>query len=68
MERSIFKTLAEQGYAPKLLYQDEVFRIEEYIECRTLTIFEMKNDLMMEGFGRLIRSFHDNMKIADIAK
>ena len=58
LENELFKILADQGFAPKLIYQCEKYRIEEYFESRSLTIWEMSNDWLMTTIARMICDFH----------
>ena len=53
------------GLGPRLLHQDQDFRIEQYIEGRPLSIWEMRNPTIMKVITKAIYDFHNTSGIAD---
>ena len=65
IEKAIFKSMSDSGIGPKLFYQGNNYRIEEYIEGRQLSIWELRNPYMLELFARTIYEMHTNQNAAD---
>eukprot|EP00347_Sterkiella_histriomuscorum_P022322 403330890 len=57
LDCQIAKYLSDQGYAPKQLYLDDQFRVDEYIDARSMGIFEMRNPYCTEQVIRRIIEF-----------
>ena len=58
IEKAIFKSMSDSGIGPKLFYQGNNYRIEEYIEGRQLSIWELRNPYMLELFAKTIFEMH----------
>ena len=63
MENEIFESLSNQGLSPKLFFQNDEYRIEEFFLSRPLTIFEMRNEIFMELYAKKICDFNYNEDI-----
>jgi len=57
-ERAIFSEVANQGMGPKVIVESDDFRIEQFIESRMLTNFELRNRTLMRIFAELLCDFH----------
>lgn len=60
MEAALFKSMAEAGIGPGLIHQADAFRIEKFFQGRPLTIWEMRNPVVVEEFVTAIFSMHTN--------
>jgi hypothetical protein len=65
VEALIFKVASEQGLGPKLLYQCEDFRIEEFLDGRPLTIWEMRNPCFITAYANKIFDWHTNKSLRE---
>ena len=65
MENEVFEVLAEQGLGPKLYYQNDVFRIEGFFYSRPITVFEMRNDIFIDIYARMICDFNHNQQASE---
>lgn len=60
IEQAIFKAMSDDGSGPKMFFQNDKFRIEEFFEGRPLTLWEMRNPLIFENFAKKICDFNFN--------
>lgn len=54
IEELIFRSMAEKGFGPKFIYQDSKYRIEEFIEGRPLSVWELRNPHMRQLFVKAV--------------
>ena len=52
--------MSEKGFGPKSIYQTNEYRIEEFINARPLTIWEMRNPVIMASFAKSLFNFNFN--------
>ena len=60
VEAALFRCMSEAGLGPLLIHGSNLFRIEGFIEGRPLTIWEMRNPIIMEETVKAIYDFHNN--------
>ena len=60
VEKTVFAFMSENGMGPKLFYQNDEFRIEEFFLSRPITIFELRNEIFYKGFAQKICNFNYN--------
>lgn len=58
LEAAIFKANSDAGLGPKLIFQNDSYRIETFFHGRPLTIWEMRNPTFMRLFATKIYQFH----------
>jgi hypothetical protein len=51
VEQAIFKAKSEDKTGPHLYYQNNEFRIEEFFHGRPITLWEMRNPLIVENYA-----------------
>jgi hypothetical protein len=54
IEQAIFKVRSEEGTGPKLLFQDDKYRVEGFFEGRPITIWEMRNPTIYRAYAEMI--------------
>lgn len=52
--------MSDDGSGPKMFFQNDKFRIEEFFEGRPLTLWEMRNPMIFENFAKKICDFNFN--------
>ena len=57
--------MSESGLGPKLFFQNSEYRIENFIEGRPLSIWELRNPVIAEKFVEAIFSMHTKSGIAE---
>ena len=57
--------MSDTGLGPKLIFQDESFRIEGFFEGRPLTIWEMRNPVMVKLYAKAIYDMHTKSGAAE---
>jgi len=50
--------MSEAGLGPKLIYGSSSFRIEGFFEGRPLTIWELRNPVVMEETVKALHGMH----------
>ena len=65
IEAVIFESMAEKGLGPQIIYSEHEFRLEEFISGRPLSIWEMRNPVIMESIARAIYDFHHESGAAE---
>lgn len=60
LESTVFEWLSDQGLAPVCYFQDDNYRIEQSYDARPITIFEMRNPLMLEAVVDKIFKLNNN--------
>ena len=50
--------MSDAGLGPKLIQHQETFRIEEFFAGRPISIWEMRNPVIMRKFVHAIHDFH----------
>lgn len=68
LEQRIFAFQSGISKCPKLIYQSDSYRLEEFYSGRTLTIFELRNDLIIERTAKLICEFNWDPELRKIAQ
>ena len=58
VEAAIFESMAERGLGPQIIHSEHEFRLEEFISGRPLSIWEMRNPVIMDSIARAIYDFH----------
>lgn len=58
IEYTIFKSMSDSGQGPLMYGQQDDYRIEGFIESRVLSIWEMRNPVMMDKFVQAIFEMH----------
>jgi len=66
MESTIFKTMSDSGQGPKLIGTDKDYRIEGFIESRVLSIWEMRNPVIMDKFVQAVYEMHHESGTAEV--
>ena len=65
MENEIFKSLSDQEIGPRLHFQNEEYRIEDFFVSRPLSIWEMRNEIFMGAYAEKICEFNFNEKLRE---
>ena len=65
IESRLFESMSEMGLGAKLIYECADFRIESFFEGRPLTIWELRNPVVMEEAVKAIFGFHNNHRAND---
>jgi Choline/ethanolamine kinase len=60
VEAMIFKNMSDRGYGPKYIFQTSEYRIEQFIDARAITIWEMRNPIFIKAFAKAIYQFNFN--------
>lgn len=68
IEALIFRVASEQNIGPRLLYQNDDYRIESFINARPITIWEMRNPLFLKYYAEKIFSFNFNPALNESLK
>ena len=63
LEQVIFETLAKQGTGPPLIFQNQEYRIEGFMDARPITIWEMRNPIFYSSFADSICQLHYNKEL-----
>ena len=64
VESTIFQYMSESGQGPRLFFQNEDYRIENFVEGRPLTIWEMRNPVIMQKVVERIFDMHTKSGVA----
>lgn len=59
----IFESLAKQEIGPPLIFQNQEYRIEGFMDARPLTIWEMRNPIFYSAFADAICKLHYNKEL-----
>ena len=59
-ERVIFTEIANQKMGPYMLAESDHYRVEEFLDSRMLTNFELRNRLIIKSFAEKMCDFHYN--------
>ena len=57
MEAAVFQAMSDSGLGPKLIFANEDFRIEHFVDGRPLSVWEMRNPLIMKQVCKAIYDF-----------
>ena len=60
VEAIIFRRASEQHLGPKLIFQNANYRIEEFLDARPLSIWEMRNPEILRNAIRTMFEFNTN--------
>jgi len=60
IEQAIFKAMSDLNLGPKMFFQNDKFRIEEFFEGRPITLWEMRNPMIFGNFAGKICDFNFN--------
>jgi thiamine kinase-like enzyme len=63
VEAIIFKQASDRGIGPKLVFQNSEYRIEEFLNGRPLSIWELRNPFVYKQIARMIFNFNHNTSI-----
>uniref|UniRef100_A0A7S3ML58 Choline kinase n=1 Tax=Favella ehrenbergii TaxID=182087 RepID=A0A7S3ML58_9SPIT len=58
IEATLFRCMSEAGLGPKLVFQSETFRIEYFFTGRPLSIWEMRNPVIVKKVVEELFNFH----------
>ena len=62
---AVFQAMSDSGLGPKLIFANEVFRIEHFVDGRALSVWEMRNPQIMKQVAKAIYHFHHSSGAAD---
>ena len=65
VEALIFKSMSDRGYGPRYIFQTSEYRIEQFIDARAITIWEMRNPVFLHAFAKAIYQFNFNQPAID---
>jgi hypothetical protein len=65
LEALIFNSLSDQKIGPKNIFSNDVYRIEEFIEGRPISIWEMRNPIIMKKVVEIIFEMNFNQNLRD---
>ena len=65
VEAALFESMSEAGIGPRLIFGCSKYRIEAFFEGRPLTIWELRNPVVMEETTKAIFGFHNNNRATD---
>ena len=65
VEAAIFKSMSDQGLGPKLIFWNYQYRIEEFFEGRSLSLWEVRNPTIMQLVAKVIFEFNFNQDAID---
>jgi len=57
--------MSDSGLGPKLIFANEFFRIEHFVDGRALSVWEMRNPQIMKQVAKAIYHFHHSSGAAD---
>ena len=60
VEATVFKSMSDQGIGPLLYYQNDEYRIESFFDGRPISIWEMRNPIVMKVLARKLFEFNFN--------
>ena len=60
--------MGKKGWGPKEIERSDTYRVEEYIDGRNLTTFELRNAFIAKNSMELICEINYNMGLANIIK
>ena len=62
---TVFQAMSDSGLGPKLIFANQFFRIEHFVDGRTLSVWEMRNPQIMKQVARALYDFHHSSGAAD---
>lgn len=65
IEMLIFKKMSEKRFGPMFIFQDKTYRIEEFVEGRPLSVWELRNPHMRNLFVKAVYNMHENSGIRE---
>ena len=65
LEMEVVKILSDQGFSAKWYYQEDWYRIEEYFDARQITVFEMRNPVMLKPIIKIIFDINYNSELKE---
>ena len=60
VEATVFKSMSDQSLGPKLHFQNDEYRIESFFDGRPISIWEMRNPVVMKVLAKKIFEFNFN--------
>jgi hypothetical protein len=66
IETALFNTLSDQRIGPECYYVNSEYRIEEWIEGRALSIWELRSPFFMKLYLKNLSAFHFNAGAQEI--
>jgi len=66
IETALFNTLSDQRMGPTCIFVNETYRIEEFIEGRALSIWELRNPYFVKLYLLKLSAFHYNESAQEI--
>ena len=61
----IFKSMSDQGFGPKLYFCCGQYRLEEYLDARPISVWEMRNPVIVKAYVNAIIQFNFNQDAID---
>ena len=65
VEQTIFQSMSDKGLGPPCYYCCKDFRLEEFLDGRPLSIWEMRNEVVMRAYAEEICKFNFNQDAVD---
>ena len=65
VEAAIFKSMSDSGQGPKLIFQNSEYRIECFFQGRPLTIWELRNPVIVESYVKAIYGMHTKSGVSE---
>ena len=65
IEATVFKAMSDSGLGPKLVFQNSEYRIESFFDGRPLTIWELRNPVIMDRYVQAIFDMHTKSGVAE---
>lgn len=65
IEEIIFRSMSEKRMGPRFIFQDSEYRIEEFIEGRPLSVWELRNPTISKLFVKAIYEMHEKSGVRE---
>lgn len=65
IEEVIFRTMSAKRMGPRFIFQNSEYRIEQFIEGRPLSIWEMRNPHIMKIFAKAVHDMHEKSGVRE---
>ena len=65
VEATIFACMSAKKLGPHLVFQNDAYRIESFFEGRPLSVWEMRNPVIMEATVKEIFKMHNDSGAAE---
>jgi len=67
-EKEIFSYFSKTPYGANLIYECPEYRIEELLNAKKLTIFELGNKFILRRIAQILASYHNDKNIGNIVQ